>query len=107
MSKLLKISVLLLLFFLPLSAVGMEGVVVYYRFGCDYYIIYTEIGYALIESQVGGDIGDYDVLIGNFNSRGLTIIHNVTRGYDCKVWIEGYGMTEEDVNYGYHSKCYN
>ena len=39
MSKLLKISVLLLLFFLPLSAVGMEGVVVYYRFGCDYYII--------------------------------------------------------------------
>ena len=106
MSKLLKLSVLLLFFFLPSAAFSIEGVVVYYRFGCDYYIVYTENGYALIEDQVGGEIGDNDLLVGDFNYRGMAIIYNASRGYNCKVWIEGYSMTEEEVNYGYYDKCY-
>ena len=106
MRKFLKLSMILLFFFLPLIAFGTEGVVVYYRFGCDYYIIYTESGYALIESQVGGDIGDNDILVGNFENRGMAIIYNVSRGYKCKVWVEGYRMTEEAVNNGYYRKCY-
>ena len=51
-----------------------KGVVVYYRQGCDYYIVETNMGYTLLEWYGGNDPNEGDILVGDYETYGMKTV---------------------------------
>lgn len=86
-------------------AFAAKGVVVYYRSGCDYYIIESRSGYALLEWYGGNDPDEGDVIVGEFERYGLQRLHNLTRDQETSAYVEDYGLSRGRVVEKYHEKC--
>ncbi|MBA2408432.1 MAG: hypothetical protein H0V62_01165 [Gammaproteobacteria bacterium] len=86
-------------------AVAAQGVVVYYESGCDYYIVETNHGYALLEWYGGNDPSEGDILVGDYESYGMEDIWNLTADAETQVWVEDYWMSEDNVIEDYHEQC--
>lgn len=78
------------------SAFAAKGVVVYNR-SCDYYIVETNMGYALLEWYGGNDPSEGDVMVGDYESYGMKEIYNVTADSEAKVWVEEFWLSEDRV----------
>jgi len=98
-------SVILILIALTQSVYAAKGVVVYYKSGCDYYIVETNMGYSLLEWYGGNDPSEGDTLVGNYESYGMKTIYNLTVNSETKVWVEDYQLSKDSVLEKYYDKC--
>jgi hypothetical protein len=55
---------LAMLLFLGAYTHAARGIVVYKKSGCDYYIVNTQLGYALLEWYGGNDPDEGDIIVG-------------------------------------------
>ena len=86
------------------TALAAKGVVVSNR-GCDYFIVETLMGYALLEWYGGNDPAEGDVLIGDFESYGMKTIYNTTADSELNVWVEEYWLSKDSVIERYYEHC--
>lgn len=100
----------LVIFLLCASLVGTafaaKGEVVYKKSGCDYFIVETLMGYAVLEWYGGNDPDIGDRIVGDFESYGFKDIYNVTADSELQVWVENYWLSWEDALELYFEKCY-
>lgn len=101
------IKLITILFFLSLPEIAnaAKGVVVYYKSGCDYYIVETNMGYAVLEWYGGNDPSKGDVLAGDFESYGMKDIYNLTADSETRVWVEDFWLSKESAIEEYYEKC--
>ena len=97
----------LIFLFIPFvnTAFAVKGVVVYKKSGCDYFIVETNMGYALLEWYAGNDPDKGDIIIGNFESYGFKDIYNLTADSELRVWVEDYWMSKEEALEQYFEYC--
>ena len=73
--------------------------------GCDFFVVETNKGYALLEWYGGVvTIWEGDEVYGDFESYGFTDVHIRGRG-DMSVWVEDYWVDEADAAEYFYSNC--
>ena len=87
------------------EAFAAKGEVVYKKSGCDYFIVETNMGYALLEWYGGNYPDKGDVIVGNFESYGFKNVYNLTAGSELRVWVEDYWLSKEDALEQYFENC--
>jgi len=87
------------------TAFAAKGEVVYKKSGCDYFIVETNIGYAILEWYGGNDPDEGDIIVGNFESYGFEDIYNLPADSDLRVWVEDYWLSWEDALELYFEHC--
>ena len=102
-------ALIVILFFaailLPTLANAAKGAVVYNKTGCDYYIVETISGYALLEWFGGNDPNEGDILVGDYESYGTKDIYNITADAETMVWVEEFWLSKKRVIEKYFQKC--
>jgi len=91
----LLLTLVVLIFALP--AFAARGVVTHQISGCDYYVVATRTGYAVLEWFGGYDPDEGDVLVGAFEEYGMHDIHDETVDEETTVWVEDYWLSKEDA----------
>ena len=102
LSSLLVVACLL---FTPVVANAAKGVVVLYKSGCSYYIVETNLGYAILEWYGGNDPSEGDVLVGDYETYGMKDIYNLTADAETKVWVEDFWLSKSRAIEKYYDKC--
>ncbi|MBA3018690.1 MAG: hypothetical protein KJ550_09655 [Proteobacteria bacterium] len=102
LSSLLAVACLL---FTPVVANAAKGVVVLYKSGCSYYIVETNLGYAILEWYGGNDPSEGDVLVGDYETYGMKDIYNLTADAETKVWVEDFWLSKSRAIEKYYDKC--
>lgn len=87
------------------TAFAAKGEVVYKKSGCDYFIVETNMGYALLEWYGGSEPEEGDIIVGDFESYGFKDIYNLTTDSELRVWVEDYWLSKEDVLEQYFEYC--
>ena len=87
------------------TAFAARGTVVSYPSGCDYFIVETSSGYALLEWFGGNDPSEGDVVVGDYESYGIKDIFNVSRDTEIRVWVEEYWLSKDNVFREYRNYC--
>ncbi|WP_417667551.1 hypothetical protein [Pseudidiomarina sp.] len=105
MKKLLSIPMLFAMIAIVPVAHAAKGVVAYYKSGCSYYIVETNMGYALLEWYGGNDPSEGDVLVGDYESYGMKDIFNISADSETKVWVEDFYLSKDRVIERYFDKC--
>jgi hypothetical protein len=101
-TRLLMVGWMLLI---PAVTNAAQGIVVFYKSGCDYYIVETNMGYSLLEWYGGNDPSEGDVLVGDYESYGMKTIYNVTANSGTKVWVEDFWLSKGNVIKKYFQNC--
>lgn len=91
---------------LPVCAQAAKGAVVYRKSGCDYYIVETSSGYALLEWYGGNDPSVGDVLTGMFETYGMKDIYNITADSETKIWVEDFWLSKDRAIEKFFDKCH-
>jgi hypothetical protein len=86
-------------------AYAAKGTVVYKNSRCDYYIVETVKGFALLEWYGGNDPDLGDVIVGDFESYGMKTLHNITNDRETKAWVEDYWLSKDKALEKFHEKC--
>lgn len=90
----------------PSSYVAVaKGAVVLRKDGCDYFLVETTMGFALLEWYGGNDPELGDVLVGDFESYGTKDIYNLTADAETRVWVEEYWLGEDRAIEELYEKC--
>ncbi|QIK80891.1 hypothetical protein G7069_04310 [Lysobacter sp. HDW10] len=100
--KLLFATALLLA---PTLAFAAKGVVVYYESGCSYFIVETNLGYALLEWYGGHDPSKGEIIAGDFESFGFKNVYNLTADRETKVWVDNFWLSKSRAIEKYYDKC--
>lgn len=87
------------------TSFAAKGVVVYIKNGCSYYIVETNMGYALLQWFGGSSPSRGDVLAGEYESFGMKDIYNITQDSETKVWVDNYWLSKDRVVERYFEKC--
>lgn len=74
-----------------------KGKVTHRTSGCDYFIVETTSGFALLELYGYGDPDKGDVIVGDFESYGMKKIYNATKEKEISVWVDNFWMDKEDA----------
>jgi hypothetical protein len=101
-------GVLLIINFVALTgtAYAAKGVVVYKKGLCDYFIVETNLGYALLEWYGGYDPDEGDIIVGDFESYGFKEVYDLTTDTETHVWVEDYWLTRSSAIEQYFDKCH-
>ncbi|MGI9104514.1 MAG: hypothetical protein ACR2IF_18885 [Terriglobales bacterium] len=98
-----------LLFLIAGSFVGTahadRGIVVKRKSGCDYFVVYSSSGYAVLEWFGGYDPDEEDILVGTINSYGMRDVHDETADDDVTVWVEDYRVSRSKAMEILYEKC--
>jgi hypothetical protein len=105
MRNILSAIALSILVLHPTNALSAKGVVVYYKSGCDYYIVETNIGFALLEWYGGNDPSEGDIIVGDYESYGMKDIYNLSADAETRVWVEDYWLSKDRVIQEYFDQC--
>lgn len=105
MKSISKLALLACLFLASASAFAAKGVVVLYKSGCSYYIVETNMGYAILEWYGGNDPSRGDVLAGDFETYGMKDIYNLSADAETKVWVEDFWLSKTRSIEKYYDKC--
>ena len=97
--------ILFLMVALCSPAFGAKGVIVYKKSGCDYFIVETNRGFALLEWYGGYDPDTGDVLVGNYESYGFKDIYDATADRELRVYVDDYLLSKDSVIEKYNDKC--
>jgi len=105
MKSISKLVLLACLLLASASAFAVKGVVVLYKSGCSYYIVETNMGYAILEWYGGNDPSRGDVLVGDFETYGMKDIYNLSAEAETKVWVEDFWLSKTRAIEKYYDKC--
>ncbi len=105
MKSISKLALLACLLLASASAFAAKGVVVLYKPGCSYYIVETNMGYAILEWYGGNDPSRGDVLAGDFETYGMKDIYNLSADAETKVWVEDFWLSKTRAIEKYYDKC--
>lgn len=105
MRKTRALIIALLLFISFSSAFAAKGVVVLYKSGCDFYIVKTNNGYAILEWYGGNDPSEGDILVGEFETFGMKDIYNLTADAETTVWVEDFWLPKSSAIEKYYEEC--
>jgi hypothetical protein len=115
MHRLIAILVTIMALFAPLTASASvlaqdtgtrsRGIVVYEESGCDYFIVETASGYALLQWFGGAIPMRGDNIVGAFETFGMPEIYNRTQGMSMTVWVDNYWMSRQQVVQRYRGHC--
>ena len=86
-------------------ASAAKGVVVYKKYSCDYYIVETTMGFALLEWNGGNDPDIGHTIVGDFESYGMKTLYNLTMHAETRAWVEDYFMSKNSVIREYYDRC--
>src|SRR5690606_27497173 len=100
-----KAIVAVVLLLSPAAAFAAKGEIVYYKSGCDYFLVETNMGYALLQWYGGYDPSKGDVVAGDFESYGFKDIYNLTADRETRVWVEDYWLSRTRAIEKYFDKC--
>jgi hypothetical protein len=90
---------------LPAVASAAKGVVAYCKSGCDYFIVETDMGYALLEWYGGDDPSEDDELVGDYEAYGMKDIYNLSTDSEMRVWIEDYWLSRDEAFEKLYDEC--
>lgn len=62
--------------------------------GCDYFLVATAKGYALLEWYGGQDPDKDDIIVGGFEEFGMHDVYDTTADEEVTVWVEDYWLTK-------------
>ncbi len=105
MKRLSMLAAVAWLFVGPVIAHAAKGVVVLYKSGCSYYIVETNMGYAILEWYGGNDPSKGDVLAGDYETYGMKDVYNITADTETKVWVEDFWLSKTRAIEKYYEKC--
>lgn len=105
MKTISKLALVACLLLAPAAAFAAKGVVVLYKSGCSYYIVETNLGYAILEWYGGNDPSRGDVLAGDFETYGMKDIYNLSADAETKVWVEDFWLSKTRAIEKYYDKC--
>ena len=88
----------------PVS-VAAKGEVVYIETGCDYYILQSSDGFALVEHAEGPTPSADDVIVGDFESYGKKQLFNRTSRERIKGWVVDYWLAQDEAMQMYLEQC--
>ncbi len=92
--------------FTPIGAAYAEtGVVALTVSSCDYYLIYTNLGFVLAEWYGGHVPSRGEAGVGSFNSYGFKTIFFGQNGGESRVWIEEYWLDQNEALEQLSDKC--
>ncbi|MGQ0742682.1 MAG: hypothetical protein ACT4OG_10430 [Alphaproteobacteria bacterium] len=75
-----------------------DGVVAYNKSGCGgYFIVETNLGYALLEWYGGTDPAEGTRVVGDFESYGFRDIYLLPGGQKTRVWVNDYWLSRTRV----------
>ena len=94
----------LILSLLP-TVQAARGTVVYNRSGCDYFIVTSQAGFALLEWYGGHDPAEGDAVAGDFETYGMKDIFDRSANAETRVWVEDFWLSRSNVIEKYWSKC--
>jgi hypothetical protein len=86
-------------------ALAVKGVVAFIKGGCSYYIVETQMGYALLQWYGGATPARGDTLVGDYESYGMKEIFIVNQDSETRVWVDNYWMSKDRVVELYSEKC--
>jgi hypothetical protein len=105
-AKLTCISALTLCCLTSASAYAATGEVYKRISGCDYFVVSSARGYALLEWYGGSDPDKGDTVSGVFETYGMhTLRVNDDEDDTVKVWVEEYWLTRSDALDQLVDKC--
>jgi hypothetical protein len=79
------------------SAIAARGEVSHRVSGCDYFVVETSKGYAVLEWYGGNDPDKGDTITGSFTSYGFKDVLNESSGEAIHVWVEDYGLSKSSA----------
>jgi len=82
-----------------------SGVVVFYKSGCDYYIVSTNQGFSLLEWYGGDDPMEGDTLTGNMMAYGMQSLVNQRTENETQAWVEDFLLNQYTVLQSYQEQC--
>lgn len=88
---------LIIVLLLAVNLFSAKGVVTHKPSNCDYCIVETKKGYAILEWYGGNDPDKGDVIVGDFESYGMKNIYNATSEAELRVWVEDFWLDKEDA----------
>jgi hypothetical protein len=99
--------VLVVLIWLAFSrtAFAANGEVVLKNRGCDYFIVESNMGFAILEWYGGNDPSEGDILVGNYESYGMKDIYNETADAELRVWVDNFWLSKSRAIERYYDKC--
>lgn len=87
------------------SLEAATGFVTKRKAGCDYFIVETSSGDAVLEWYGGNDPDVGDKIVGKFEEYGMKDIYNATRRQELRVWVEDYWLSEDDAIEKLYEEC--
>lgn len=103
--KLALTLIIISFLYFPALVNAAKGTVVYYKSGCDYYIVETNMGYVILEWYGGNDPSEGDVLAGDYETYGMKAIYNISASSETKVWVEDFWLSKSSAIEKYRDKC--
>jgi hypothetical protein len=106
-SKWLLAAILAAQCLLPITAVAAttHGMVTVTRYGCDYFLVQTPLGYSLLEWYGGATPDRGDTVSGVLEEYGFHSIYDVSSRHSIRVYIEDYWLDEDDASDQLNEKC--
>lgn len=91
----------------PTEAANSEaqGIVTLRKPSCDYLLVETPMGYALLEWYGGNDPDEGDELVGPFEEYGFKDIYNLTADAELRVWVEDYWLGKTSALEQFYEEC--
>ena len=86
-------------------AFAAKGVVVLKQNSCDYFLVSTNKGYALLEWYGGIDPDVGDTIAGEFESYGMKDVVNLTSNRQMRVWVDDFWLSKRRALEKYYEKC--
>jgi len=80
-----------------LAAGAATGVVAFKKSGCDYFVVNSAAGLALLKWHEGYFPEPGDVVDGNFETYGFQDLHTFPTAARSRVWVEAYGLSTDAV----------
>jgi hypothetical protein len=105
MGTIYKFALVICLVLAHAAAFAAKGVVVLYKPGCSYYIVETNMGYAILEWYGGNYPRRGDVVAGDFETYGMKDIYNLSADAETKVWVEDFWLSKTRAIEKYYDKC--
>lgn len=101
----IKKTLMLLLIISPLLLNATHARVVLSKTACSHYLIEEKLGFAIIEWFGGNEPKEGNILVGDFSSKGMRTLNNISANVETKAWIEDYNLKKDIALLEYYDIC--
>lgn len=90
---------------LPVPAPSPSQEVVFTKYPCDYFLVDTSAGYALVESYSGDLPQKGDLIAGELDAFGFRDVYNLSSDEEMYVYVEDWGLSKEEALDRLYREC--